>query len=63
MRDITTKIKFKDISKLEATHIEGGFIPLAVAWGIAKIVAGVAVGSYATAYAVGKFHAHVENNK
>ncbi|MDO5616001.1 MAG: class IIb bacteriocin, lactobin A/cerein 7B family [Cruoricaptor ignavus] len=55
--------KLKELSYNEAVQIEGGVIPLAAAWGIAKIFAAVGAGAYATGYAIGKFHAHSENNK
>jgi lactobin A/cerein 7B family class IIb bacteriocin len=47
----------------EMQEIDGGLIPLAVAWGICKIVAYAASGTYAVCYAVGTAHAHYHNNK
>ncbi len=50
------------MEKNEMQEIEGGLIPLAVAWGICKIVAVAAAGAYGLCYTIGKFHAHVDNN-
>lgn len=46
----------------EMQEIEGGIIPLAVAWGICNIVAVAAGGTYGVCYVIGKAHAHYHNN-
>lgn len=53
----------KNLTSRELKDINGGIIPLAVAWGICKIVCVVSAGAYGAGYAIGKAHAHYQNNK
>jgi len=53
----------ESLNSKELRNIIGGIIPLAVAWGICKVVCVVSAGAYGAGYAIGKAHAHYENNK
>ena len=55
-------MNLQELNKEELKEIEGGIIPLAVAWGICKIVAVAAAGAYGVGYAIGTAHGHYSNN-
>jgi lactobin A/cerein 7B family class IIb bacteriocin len=52
------KLNLKNLTKKELSEIEGGIIPLAVAWGICKIVPCIGTGAYGAGYAIGQFHGY-----
>jgi lactobin A/cerein 7B family class IIb bacteriocin len=55
-------MQLSELTEREAREINGGIIPLAVAWGIFKICAYVTVAGYGVGMAIGTAHGHYSNN-